>query len=73
MSNAGKKQYTYILVMSNGEIAETSLYSGNDTEKKAYLKHFLEVSRDQDLYFVDNLSGIMYNKNHVVSCREKVV
>lgn len=67
----GKVEVTYTLVMSNGEIAEVTISSGNDTEKTTYLKHFLEVHRDQDLYLVDNLTGTLYNKNMIVSCREK--
>lgn len=68
---AGKTQVTYTLVMTNAEIAEISIYSGNDTEKATYLKSFLEVHRDEDKYLVDNLTGTLYNKDQIVSCREK--
>lgn len=72
MSNL-KAKYTYEATMINGEKAEFSLYSANDTEKEAYLNHFLEVTRHESLYFVANDSQTRYNKTHIVSCKEKEV
>lgn len=69
---SGKAPVKYELVMSNDYKAEVTIYSGNDIEKKTYLKHFLETSRDEDVYFIDNLTGRLYNKNQIVSCEEKV-
>jgi hypothetical protein len=68
---AGKVGVSYVLTMSNDYKAEVTIYSGNDIEKKTYLKHFLETSRDEDVYFVDNLDGTLYNKLQIVSCKEK--
>jgi hypothetical protein len=70
-SNAGKTEFTYEATMSNEYKAQFSLFSGNETEKLTYLKHFLEVSRAEDVYFVDKLTGKLYNKNHIVSVEEK--
>jgi len=69
---SAKTEVTYVATLVNSKAVEFSLLSGNDTEKKAYLKHFLEVSRDQDLYFLDKDSGLLCNKNHIVTVREKV-
>jgi hypothetical protein len=71
--SAGKVKYTYEAVMVTGDEVEFTVESANPTEKKAYLKHFLEVNRDQDVYFIDNLTGDMYNKQHIVKCKEKAV
>lgn len=69
---SGKKEFVYTLVMTNGEFAETSIYSANDVEKATYLRHFLEAKHlDAENYFVDNLTRTMYNKHHIVSCKEK--
>lgn len=67
----GRTETSYVLGIVTGEKAEISIFSGNETEKITYLKHFLEVNRDQDVFFVDNLTNILYNKNHIVSCKEK--
>ena len=69
---SAKTEVTYVATLTDTSKVQFSLFSGNDTEKGAYLKHFLEVSRDQDLYFVDKVSGILCNKNHIVTVKEKV-
>lgn len=68
---AGSTVVTYVLEISNGDKAEIVIHSTNATEKSVYLKHFLEVNRDQDVFFIDNLTGVLYNKNHIVKCEEK--
>ena len=70
-SNAGKTRFTYEATMSNEYKAQFSLLSGNNTEKLTYLKHFLEIGRAEDVYFVDEITGVLYNKNHIVSVEEK--
>lgn len=68
----GKVKITYQAEIINGKVVEFTIESGNPTEKDTYLKHFLEVNRDQNVYFVDNLTGVLYNKHHIVNCKEKV-
>lgn len=73
VSKAGRVAFVYEVVMSNDYKAQVTIYSGNPTEKSAYLKAFLEIDRNQDVFFVDDLTGTLYNKNHIVSCKEKEV
>jgi hypothetical protein len=68
----GAKVYKYEIEISNGNTAQITVHSSNDIEKQTYLKHFLE-KRDSDTYFVDDLTGTLYNKEQIISVKEKVV
>lgn len=71
LKKAGDSFSVYRLGLLSNQGAEVTIHHGNETEKKAYLKHFLELNRDQDVFFVDDLTGTMYNKNYIISCKEK--
>lgn len=71
--NEPKKKFktSYELVMTNDYKAQVDILSNNETEKKTYLKHFLEGNGgERDVYFVDSISKVMYNKTQIVTCKE---